>query len=171
MTSGIIKKSFCWINCHEKIGKVGDMPNGAVAVYKTSGSLSVPAPSKRGSMSVQDLRRDYNYRSKPKADNHCAGSLKTKGKADADTRLLSLPLATVYDMFFECGTVLGGYLNKALVSAIDAGDEAKAAQLRSEKLELNRARKSVSPDDRSSMIKLMRKWGTRREELSDALRG
>lgn len=71
----------------------------------------------------------------------------------------------LYDVFYEAGTMLGGWLSAAQDRAESRGDEREAKALFQEQLDLNLERDSVDARDRVAQITKIKKWHARRAEL------
>lgn len=74
--------------------------------------------------------------------------------------------SVLYDVFYEAGTMLGGWLSSAQDKAEAEGNDALARQFFAEQLNLNRERAGVDAHDRVAQIEKIKKWHTRRAELS-----
>lgn len=77
--------------------------------------------------------------------------------------------ATLYDVFYESGTILSGMLIDLERHCLRAGDTAAATKARIENLELLDERESVSPDDSERQIECDIAWSRRIKELETKL--
>lgn len=77
--------------------------------------------------------------------------------------------ATLYDVFYESGTILSGMLIDLERHCLRAGDAAAATKARMENLELLDERESVSPDDSERQIECDIAWSHRIKELETEL--
>lgn len=77
--------------------------------------------------------------------------------------------STLYDVFYEAGTMLGGRLIALERKASAAGDARAARRWRGEHMALDRERIAVPPYDRDAQINAMTRWDTRRKELEALL--
>lgn len=77
--------------------------------------------------------------------------------------------ATLYDVFYESGTILSGMLIDIERHYLRAGDAAAATKARMENLELLDERESVSPDDSERQIECDIAWFRRIKELEAEL--
>ena len=71
----------------------------------------------------------------------------------------------LFDVFYESGTMLGGWLLEAEHEASERGDLRLAQSLRDESFRMDRDRRSVRAQDRASQISFKRRWDKRRLEL------
>lgn len=71
----------------------------------------------------------------------------------------------LYDVFYEAGTMLGGWLTEAQDRAEAQGDKSLAVVLFQEQLELVRERDLVYARDRATQIAKIKKWEASRAEL------
>ena len=74
--------------------------------------------------------------------------------------------SVLYDVFYEAGTMLGGWLSSAQDKAEAEGNDALARQFFAEQLNLNCERAGVDAHDRATQIEKIKKWHARRAELS-----
>ncbi|NEG96330.1 hypothetical protein GFD17_06110 [Bifidobacterium sp. SMB2] len=77
--------------------------------------------------------------------------------------------STLYDVFFESGTMLGGYLQSLMDSAEASNDDDAYRRWFAESLELNRHRMNTKHSDREEQIRLKREWDDRRRYLKTLL--
>lgn len=73
--------------------------------------------------------------------------------------------AAMYDVFYEAGTKLGGWLVALGRQAKAKGDEAASAKWMAEHIALNRERAAIDPNDRAAQIAAIERWNARRREL------
>ncbi|WP_167203049.1 hypothetical protein [Actinomyces respiraculi] len=67
-------------------------------------------------------------------------------------------LSVLYDVFYECGTRLGGEYVSLAYAAEDAGD-AEALEFWDEQGRLlQQERQAVNPDDRAMIVATMKQW-------------
>lgn len=85
------------------------------------------------------------------------------------TRLGEMTPATLYDVFYESGTILSGMLIELERHYLRAGDTASSTKARTENLELLDEREAVSPDDSERQIECDIAWSRRTEELEAKL--
>lgn len=85
------------------------------------------------------------------------------------TRLGEMTPATLYDVFYESGTILSGMLIDLERRCLQVGETASATKARMENLELLDERESVSPDDSERQIECDIAWSRRIKELETEL--
>ena len=85
------------------------------------------------------------------------------------TRLGEMTPATLYDVFYESGTILSGMLIELERHCLRAGDAAAATKARLENIELLDEREAVSPDDSERQIECDIAWSRRIKELETEL--
>lgn len=85
------------------------------------------------------------------------------------TQLGEMTPATLYDVFYESGTILSGMLIDFERHCLRAGDAAAATKARMENLELLDEREAVSPDDSERQIECDIAWSRRIKELEAEL--
>lgn len=85
------------------------------------------------------------------------------------TRLGEMTPSTLYDVFYESGTILSGMLIDLERHCLRVGDTASATKARMENLELLDERETVSPDDSERQIECDIVWSRRIEELEAEL--
>lgn len=85
------------------------------------------------------------------------------------TQLGEMTPATLYDVFYESGTILSGMLIDFERHCLRVGDTASATKARMENLELLDERESVSPDDSERQIECDLVWSHRIKELEAEL--
>lgn len=85
------------------------------------------------------------------------------------TQLGEMTPATLYDVFYESGTILSGMLIDLERHCLRAGDAAAATKARMENLELLDEREAVSPDDSERQIECDIAWSCRIKELEAEL--
>ena len=93
------------------------------------------------------------------------GRLKMTTTTQRTLRLEDLDDTVLFDVFYESGTMLGGWLLEAEHQALERGDDALAQSLREESFQMNRDRRGVRAEDRASQIAFKRQWDQRRHEL------
>lgn len=75
---------------------------------------------------------------------------------------------TLYEVFYEAGTMLNGVLVDLERQASRHGERALAADYRQERASLHRDRKNTRHDDRLRQIELADSWHSRRAMLESA---
>lgn len=85
------------------------------------------------------------------------------------TQLGEMTPATLYDVFYESGTILSGMLIDLERHCLRVGDTASATKARMENLELLDEREAVSPDDSERQIECDIAWSRRIKELEAEL--
>lgn len=85
------------------------------------------------------------------------------------TQLGEMTPATLYDVFYESGTILSGMLIDLERHCLRVGDTASATKARMENLELLDEREAVSPDDSERQIECDIAWSRRIKELETEL--
>ena len=83
--------------------------------------------------------------------------------------LESLSDFTLYETFYEAGTMLGGTLVALEDRAEEGNDSAGFRKWRTENLRLQRDRSEAPSHDRERQIRLIEQWTDRREELESLL--
>ena len=73
----------------------------------------------------------------------------------------------LYDVFYEAGTMLGGWLFSLERKARENGDYRTARLYENERLSMSVDRDSVDPFDREAQIAWIKKWDTRRAEIDN----
>lgn len=84
-------------------------------------------------------------------------------------RLGEMTPATLYDVFYESGTILSGMLIDIERHCLRVGDAAAATKARLENLELLDEREAVSLDDSERQIECDIAWSRRIKELEAEL--
>lgn len=85
------------------------------------------------------------------------------------TQLGEMTPATLYDVFYESGTILSGMLIDLERHCLRVGDTASATKARMENIELLDERETVSPDDSEHQIEYDIAWSRRIKELETEL--
>lgn len=85
------------------------------------------------------------------------------------TQLGEMTPATLYDVFYESGTILSGMLIDFERHCLLVGDTASATKARMENLDLLDEREAVSPDDSERQIECDIAWFRRIKELETEL--
>lgn len=81
-------------------------------------------------------------------------------------RLEELEDSVLYDLFYEAGTILGGYLLDQEMKAQSDGNPELAKQLDEERRLLRRERSNIAYDDRTGQIACKLAWDARIRELA-----
>ncbi len=76
--------------------------------------------------------------------------------------------SVLYDVFYEAGTMLGGWLSSRQVAALKKGNHALADRYEQERFELDEERSRVGAHDRAAQIAMIKKWHVRRVELDSS---
>lgn len=82
----------------------------------------------------------------------------------------SKDINTVYDVFYEKGTRLGGAYNSLRSRARAVGDEDAVKFWTEQIVALRRERSDVHPDDRAAMVERIERWGSMVSQLDLAER-
>ena len=81
-------------------------------------------------------------------------------------RLEELEDSVLYDLFYEAGTILGGYQLDMEMTARADGNPELAEQLDEERRRLRRERADIAYDDRAGQIACKLAWDARIRELA-----
>lgn len=84
-------------------------------------------------------------------------------------QLEELEDSVLYDLFYESGTILGGYLFKMEQQAEKNGDDARYQKLLKEEWQMMDDRDNIASDDRAGQIACKRRWDQRTQELRKEL--
>lgn len=71
----------------------------------------------------------------------------------------------LYDVFYEAGTMLGGWLSARQMAALKRGDIASAQKWEQARFALDDERSKVDPHDRAAQIAKIKEWHAFRAEL------
>lgn len=82
-------------------------------------------------------------------------------------RLEDLSPTVLYDIFYENGTILGGWLVDLERRAQAVGNQALAKQCQQERMAMRREREAVGAFDRDAQIACILKWQARRAEIDE----
>lgn len=78
---------------------------------------------------------------------------------------------TLYEIFFETGTQLGGTLVALRRKARQEHDEISAQRWSNEQEQMMKERLNTKNHDRNRQIQLIKQWVARRDELEQSLHG
>lgn len=73
--------------------------------------------------------------------------------------------AVLYDVFYEAGTMLGGWLSAKQMAALERGDAVEAQRWEQARFDVDDERSEVNPHDRAAQIAKIKEWNAFRAEL------